>query len=91
MTNEVYIYAPEGLESKTKILKLNRSLYGLKESPKIWNDTFNKFAEKNNFCRSKYDCCLYKSNNVWILLYVDDILVVGDEDLVDNTITITII
>lgn len=84
LENEVYIYAPPGLESKSPILKLNRSLYGLKESPKIWNDTFNDFASKNKFERSKYDYCLYYNGKVWILIYVDDMLVVGEEKEVEQ-------
>lgn len=86
LENDVYIYTPDGLETKSQILKLNRALYGLKESPKVWNDTFNEFALENNFERSKYDCCLYCSENVWILIYVDDILVMGKEENVKETV-----
>ncbi|KAK9882165.1 hypothetical protein WA026_019682, partial [Henosepilachna vigintioctopunctata] len=32
--SEIYIYTPEGSECKTPILKLNRAIYSLKESPK---------------------------------------------------------
>lgn len=85
LESEVYIYAPAGVETKSHILKLNRALYGLKESPKVWNDTFDNFATKNNFKRSRHDCCLYCGDNVWIVLYVDDIIVVGKEQCVQET------
>lgn len=88
LESEVYIYKPDGLKSNSSIFKLIRALYGLKESPKVWNDTFNDFALKNNFERSKYDCCLYCSENVWILIYVDDILVTGNKNEVQRTINL---
>ncbi|XP_074034567.1 uncharacterized protein isoform X2 [Leptinotarsa decemlineata] len=58
--------------------------YGLREAPKVWNDTFNKFAAENNFKRSKHDCCLYHKENVWILIYVDDILVLGNSEDIEE-------
>ena len=86
LDSEVYIYAPLGLKSDSPVLKLNRALYGLKESPKIWNDTFNDFATKNKFERSKFDCCLYYNQKIWILIYVDDMLVVGEEKEVGEAV-----
>lgn len=77
MKHETYIYIPEGLTCKSPVLRLNRALYGLKESPKVWNETFNEFALKNNFRRSQHDCCLYSNGRTWMLIYVDDILVIG--------------
>ncbi|KAG5879824.1 hypothetical protein JTB14_007676 [Gonioctena quinquepunctata] len=68
LESEVFIYAPSGVKTKLPIFKLNRALYGLKESPKVWNDTFNDFATKNKFERLRHDCCLYYNKNVWILL-----------------------
>lgn len=59
LENEVYWLKTEGVKSRTPILRLNRALYGLKESPKVWNETFNEFALKHNFERSRYDSCLY--------------------------------
>ncbi|KAG5893279.1 hypothetical protein JTB14_002682 [Gonioctena quinquepunctata] len=86
LESEVFIYAPSGVKTKLPILKLNRAFYGLKESPKVWNDTFNDFATKNKFERSRHDCCLYYNKNVWILLYVDDIIVVGKESYIEETV-----
>ena len=36
LQSNVYIYCPRGIIAKTPTLKLNRSLYGLKESPKMY-------------------------------------------------------
>lgn len=49
------------------------------ESPKVWNYTFNESASQNNFKRSMYDCCLYFNDKIWIIIYVDDILLLGKD------------
>jgi len=59
MDTEVFIKAPEGLETKSKYMKLNRALYGLRNAPKCWNIKFNQVMKSLNFKRSEYDYCLY--------------------------------
>lgn len=88
LESEVYIKAPPGvIVEKNKVLKLNRGLYGLRESPKCWNERFDCFMTKNGFTRSQYDYCLYYKRNikVWLLIYVDDIILTGTEE---NIVTI---
>jgi hypothetical protein len=59
LNTEVYIKPPEGLNIKgSKVLKLNKALYGLKEAPICWNKQFNKFMKKLNFKKSQHDFCL---------------------------------
>lgn len=56
LESEVYITIPEGVRiNKNNVLKLNRSLYGLKESPKVWNNKFNSVLSDLGFKRSNYD------------------------------------
>lgn len=82
LSEEVYMTIPEGIEinesNKSKVCLLKRSIYGLKQAPKVWNQRFNEFMIKSSFNRSKSDYCLYVyvKNNVrcYLLLYVDDIL-----------------
>uniref|UniRef100_A0ABD2WAM9 CCHC-type domain-containing protein n=1 Tax=Trichogramma kaykai TaxID=54128 RepID=A0ABD2WAM9_9HYME len=44
LEDEIYMEIPDGLEiegdKKTKVCKLQRTIYGLKTSPKIWNQRF---------------------------------------------------
>lgn len=81
LEDDVYIKYPKGLESnKGNVLKLNKALYGLKEAPKCWNKRFHDFMIKNGFEQSKYDFCLYKTKNTWLLIFVDDILILGEEE-----------
>lgn len=59
---------------------LKRSLYGLKQSPREWNHMFDEFMAKQKFNRSEYDPCVYYKGStvedrVYLLLYVDDMLI----------------
>lgn len=79
LKSDIYIKYPEGLaKEKGKVLKLRKALYGLKEAPRCWNEKLNDFLIKKGFNRSQRDFCLYTGNNVYILIFVDDILVIGD-------------
>lgn len=48
-----------------------KALYGLKQAPCQWNKCFDQFMIKNGFEKSEYDLCVY------LLLYVDDMLLVS--------------
>ncbi|CAM8922241.1 unnamed protein product [Rhodiola kirilowii] len=60
---------------------LKKSLYGLKQSPRLWYKRFDAFVLSIGFVRSNYDSCLYFSSldndPVYLLLYVDDMLLIS--------------
>jgi len=74
---------PEGYvdeKNPEKVCLLQRSLYGLKQSPRQWNTRFKEFIEAHDYKRSSYDRCVYFKKSVggdyvFLLLYVDDILI----------------
>jgi len=76
----IYMQQPEGfVEDKSKVCLLKKSLYGLKQSPRLWYRRFDEFLLKIGFVRSGYDSCVYILKNgekviLYLLLYVDDIL-----------------
>lgn len=81
----VYISLPKGFEQKEgTICKLRKSLYGLKTSPKSWNEKFHSVMMSLSFLRSENEYCLYtkatNSYKIFILLYVDDCLIVGTKE-----------
>lgn len=85
INENVYISLPEGAYSgKNNVVKLNKSLYGLKNSPKCWNVKFNTVMLNEGFVRSKCDSCLYtkctEKDQIYLLLYVDDVLIFGSND-----------
>ena len=80
----IFLNPPKGLELGLKpgyALRLNKALYGLKEASKIWNKTWNDAMLSLGFGKLKIEECFYflKHNGcmVWVLLYVDDVLVMG--------------
>lgn len=82
--SEVCIYLPDGYKiGINKVCLLKKSLYGLRESPRDWYECFHDFMTSLNFQRSNYDYCLYKGklncNKIYIILYVDDLLINGTD------------
>ena len=63
------------------VCKLNRSLYGLKQALRHWYKKFGSFMCKSDFHESEKDqCCCFKKytdSYMFLLLYVDDILILG--------------
>lgn len=67
----------QGAEDHVCLLK--KSLYGLKQSPRQWYFKFDQFMERIGYMRSNFDSCVYHKgagakSQVYLLLYVDDML-----------------
>lgn len=83
LNEEVYIEQPEGYEDNTdRVCRLNRSLYGLKQSPRVWNEKFNEFMVENRFRSIPEDTCVFirkdGKDKTIVCLYVDDGLICGN-------------
>jgi len=79
---DVYMSLPQGFNLKTnEVVKLKKTLYGLKGSPKGWNNRFHEVMIEQGFIRSEHDYCLYVRTTVlsktYIILYVNDLLLAG--------------
>ena len=86
---ELYVKQPEGYEIEGEIndnlvLKLNKSLYGLKQSGRNWNNLLHSFLIEKGFKQSQVDPCVYNihsgSYSTVMLCYVDDILLMSNSD-----------
>lgn len=77
---EVYIYPPPGYETNEPILRLRKALYGLKQAPRAWNDHIDAAFRKYGFKRCHSDYCVYVKDQVIVALYVDDILIISDNE-----------
>lgn len=80
----VYMHQPIGYDDNSgRVCKLQKSLYGLKQASRCWNQKFKSFMERFGFKASDSDPCVFvshKNRNTLILaIYVDDGLVVGDD------------
>lgn len=69
---------PPGSFKTVKVLKLHKSLYGLKQAARVWNQTFHNAMINSGFVQSKYDECLYiykhKSFVCYAIVHVDDMI-----------------
>lgn len=87
LDEKIYMSQPKGFEDKAKpdfVCFLKKSLYGLKQSPRQWYKRFDSFVKSIGFKRSDFDHCLYfqhknKDECVFLLLYVDDMLLIGPD------------
>ncbi|KAE8661751.1 hypothetical protein F3Y22_tig00113724pilonHSYRG00184 [Hibiscus syriacus] len=83
LDEEIYMTQPDGFkvaEKEEMVCKLEKSLYGLKQSPRQWYKRFDKFMIGQKYTRSKYDHCVYlreleDGSYIYLLLYVDDMLI----------------
>ena len=85
LEEEIYMEQPEGFMVKGKeslVCRLNKSLYGLKQAPRQWYKKFESFMIDQGYTRTTTDHCVFmkKFNSgefIILLLYVDDMLIVG--------------
>ena len=71
----VWIHLPRGFVSKLgpgTCLRLRRSLYGLRRSPKLFYETCIAGFKKLGFVPSSFDPCLLFRKGMMVVVYVDD-------------------
>ena len=86
LAEDVYMSQPEGFvdpRNKGKVCKLLRSIYGLKQASRSWNQRFDQTVKRFGFIQNIDEPCVYKkeeqSKVVFLVLYVDDILLIGND------------
>nr|GEV90522.1 hypothetical protein [Tanacetum cinerariifolium] len=84
LNEEVYMEQPEGfvnLKYPNRVCKLKRFIYGLKQASRQWNKRFDDEIKKFGFTQNRDEPCVYLkasgSNIIFLILYVDDILIMG--------------
>ena len=80
--HEIYMKQPPGFvdhDHPNYVCKLNRSIYGLKQSPRIWNVRLSECVKQFGLIQSQLDPCIFYSQTDDLLFveFVDDILVTG--------------
>lgn len=83
LEEKILMTQPEGFikpGDENKVCVLRKSLYGLKQSPRRWNQRFDSFMKHQLFEKSSRDPCVYFRDTqtdkaVYLLLYVDDMLI----------------
>ena len=85
MSGEVYVWPPKEFYPNGDCLwKLKKAMYGLRQAPKLWQGHFAELmTSKLGFRRCKSDPNRYchESGKLYVLAYVDDLLVVGTDEM----------
>ena len=82
---DLYMEQPRGFESqdRSKVCKLKRSIYGLKQASRSWNRRFDEAVKSYGFQKNEDEPCVYKKTSgsaiTYLVLYVDDILLIGND------------
>ena len=84
LSEEVYMQQPPGFEDArypSHVCKLQRALYGLKQSPRAWYARLSARLLELGFVSSKADTSLFffaqHDVQIYMLVYVDDIVIAG--------------
>lgn len=90
---DIYMRQVPGFELPgNKVLKLKRSLYGLKQAGRNWNTTLTEFLISIGMTKSSIDPCLFYFHDTdgkiaLLSVYVDDIIITGDAtEVIDQII-----
>ena len=85
LKEELYMMQPEGFvdpKNANKVCKLQRSIYGLVQASRSWNKRFDEVIKAFGFIQVVGESCIYKkvsgSSVAFLILYVDDILLIGN-------------
>ena len=90
---EIYVKQPDGFEIDGKngeklVCKLKKSLYGLKQSGRNWNNMLHKHLIDENFEHSLADPCVYyiitEESVTIIIIWVDDIIIAASSESLVN-------
>jgi len=81
-------YNPRSKTSRKMVLRLRKSLYGLKQSSHVWYGTFKDFVITIRFVALRVDRGLFLLHNkdqdmvAAVVLYVDDLLIIATKGLI---------
>lgn len=88
---EIFIEQPEGFSTGPEsVCRLNRALYGLKQSGRVWNHRLHEELIMLGLTQSPSEPCIYvlqegQVARLVVAVYVDDILLTGpDEEVVSR-------
>ncbi|RVX21294.1 Retrovirus-related Pol polyprotein from transposon RE1 [Vitis vinifera] len=94
LNEEVYMEQPPGYTDSQfpqHVCRLKRALYGLKQAPRAWFHRFSSFLLKLGFYSSQADSSLFVYHSslgtVYLLLYVDDMIITGSTPSLVHTFT----
>lgn len=90
LTEELYMKQPEGFEVGNKVWRLRKSLYGLKQAARSWNQLLKTAITSCGYIQSEADECLFVKRTErdisMIAAHVDDfILSSSSQQIINDT------
>ncbi|XP_076893891.1 uncharacterized protein LOC143546021 [Bidens hawaiensis] len=85
LNEEVYMKVPQGFDKgkEKKVCRLRKSLYGLKQASRNWYQKFTSALLEMGFrqCKADHSLFIFNTKETFIaaLIYVDDVIVVGND------------
>ena len=83
---EIFVEQPEGFETKINknnrlVYRLNKSLYGLKQSGRNWNKMLHDCLTRNDFIQNPADHCVYikQRERIIVLSWVDNLIIAAEK------------
>lgn len=91
LQEEIFMTQPTGFDDGSGLVcKLKRSLYGLKQSSRVWNEELNNVLLNFGLERSNVDQCIYyhadKNKMLILAIYVDDVLIFANDLIIINNV-----
>lgn len=85
LQEDIYMQQPPGfLQDSTRVCKLKTAIYGLKQTPRVWFEKLKSTLNSLGYSPTKSDSPLFtninKLSTVYILIYVDHLIVTGNND-----------
>ncbi|KDR75264.1 hypothetical protein GALMADRAFT_24757, partial [Galerina marginata CBS 339.88] len=84
LREEIFMRQPDGFHDGTsKVCRLKKTLYGLKQSGREWNRKLDKVLTELRFSKSNVDHCVYirteNGHTSYITVWVDDLMIFTDK------------
>jgi hypothetical protein len=93
LNEDVYMVQPPGFKDDTNpqhVCRLNKAIYGLKQAPRAWYSTLRGAILEFGFVNSRADSSLFiyktKSVTCYFLVYVDDLVITGNDPIFVSSI-----
>lgn len=84
LSETIYMKPPPGCDFEgNQVCKLNKTIYGLKQSSREWYSSLTNVLLKEGFKITESDKCLFtkidESFIIYLLIYVDDLLIISND------------
>ena len=84
LEREVYVELPKHVYAENErmrtVMRLRKSLYGLREAPKIWYELLSSELKSAGLTEMQNAPCVFTSIGLLVMCYVDDILIIGESE-----------